>query len=202
MASEENSKHDQLWMGYSRVFVEMDDLSLARWMAQTLGQLSGHAWRLSHPLLQTYELAAHTAHDRQIWLKGMAIIPAEYTAAECCRAPLLPVLSRDVFDVGLVCKHCGETCVKLDDLPGEMMQVFDTWSTCYDKAHSVAHWEDDGKKLPPDYDKLFELSAKSAEKLLAQAGSQLAPALLEIYPAVAWEDQDECLEVRPEDVDI
>ena len=54
MAREENSKHDQLWMGYSRVFVEMDDLSLARWMAQTLGQLSGHAWRLSHPLLQTY----------------------------------------------------------------------------------------------------------------------------------------------------
>ena len=202
MAREENSKHDQLWMGYSQVFVEMDDLSLARWMAQTLGQLSGHAWRLSHPLLQTYELAAHTAHDRQIWLKGMAIIPAEYTAAECCRAPLLPVLSRDVFDVGLVCKHCGETCVKLDDLPGEMMQVFDTWSTCYDKEHSVAHWEDDGKKLPPDYDKLFELSAKSAEKLLAQAGSQLAPALLEIYPTVAWEDQDECLEVRPEDVDI
>ena len=145
MAREENSKHDQLWMGYSQVFLEMDDLSLARWMAQTLGQLSGHAWRLSHPLLQTYELAAHTAHDRQIWLKGMAIIPAEYSAAECCRAPLLPVLSRDVFDVGLVCKHCGETCVKLDDLPGEMMQVFDTWSTCYDKAHSVAHWEDDGR---------------------------------------------------------
>ena len=107
MPREENSKHDQLWMGYSQVFVEMDDLSLARWMAQTLGQLSGHAWRLSHPLLQTYELAAHTAHDRQIWLKGMVIIPAEYTAAECCRAPLLPVLSRDVFDVGLVCKHCG-----------------------------------------------------------------------------------------------
>ncbi|MEE2948131.1 MAG: hypothetical protein VX392_07415 [Verrucomicrobiota bacterium] len=202
MAREENSKHDQLWVGYSQVFVEMDDLSLARWMAQTLGQLSGHAWRLSHPLLQTYELAAHTAHDRQIWLKGMTIIPAEYTATECCRAPLLPVLSRDVFDVGLVCKHCGETCAQLDDLPDEMMQIFKAWSTSYDKAHSVAHWEDDGKKLPTNYDKLFELSAKSAEKLLAQAGSQLAPALLEIYPAVAWEDQDECLEVRPEDVDI
>ena len=51
-------------------------------------------------------------------------------------------------------------------------------------------------------DKLFELAAQSAEKLLAQAGTQLAPALLENYPAVAWEDQDECLEVRPEDVDI
>jgi hypothetical protein len=26
------------------------------------------------------------------------------------------------------------------------------------------------------------------------------PPLLEFYPAVIWEDQDECLEVRPEDV--
>jgi hypothetical protein len=30
----------------------------------------------------------------------------------------------------------------------------------------------------------------------------LAPALLEFYPAVVWEDQDECLEVRPEDVQL
>ena len=185
MVRELTDNHDQLWKGYSQVFMEMDDLTLARWMAQTLGQFSGHAWRLSHPLMLAYELAAHAAHDRQIWLKGMAIIPADYTASECCRAPLLPTLSRDVYDVGLVCKHCG-----------------DTWAACDDKAHSVAHWEEDGKKLPPDYDTLFELAAQSAEKLLAQAGTQLAPALLENYPAVAWEDQDECLEVRPEDVDI
>ncbi len=202
MVRELTENHDQLWKGYSRVFMEMDDLTLARWMAQTLGQFSGHAWRLSHPLMLAYELAAHGAHDRQIWLKGMAIIPADYAAAECCRAPLLPMLSRDVYDIGLVCKHCGETCVRLDDLPDEIRREFDTWSTCYDKAHSIAHWEEDGKKLPPDYDTLFELAAQSAEKLLAQAGIQLAPALLEIYPAVAWEDQDECLEVRPEDVDI
>jgi hypothetical protein len=26
--------------------------------------------------------------------------------------------------------------------------------------------------------------------------------LLEFYPAVVWEDQDECLEVRPEDVKL
>ena len=182
--------------------MEMDDLTLARWMAQTLGQFSGQAWRLSHPLMLAYELAAHAAHDRQIWLKGMGIIPADYIAAECCRAPLLPMLSRDVFDVGLVCKHCGETGVKFDDLPEDLKPGMDKWSADYDEIHSVAHWEDDGKKLPPDYDTLFELAAQSAEKLLAQAGSQLAPALLELYPAVIWEDQDECLEVRPEDVDI
>jgi hypothetical protein len=26
------------------------------------------------------------------------------------------------------------------------------------------------------------------------------PKLLDFYPAVIWEDQDECLEVRPEDI--
>jgi hypothetical protein len=202
MARELTDNHDQLWKGYSRVFMEMDDLTLARWMAQTLGQFSGQAWRLSNPLMLAYDLAAHAAHDRQIWLKGMGIIPADYIAAECCRAPLLPMLSRDVFDVGLVCKHCGETGVKFDDLPEDLKPGMDKWSADYDEIHSVAHWEDDGKKLPPDYDTLFELAAQSAEKLLAQAGSQLAPALLELYPAVIWEDQDECLEVRPEDVDI
>jgi hypothetical protein len=202
MDRELTDNHDQLWKGYSRVFMEMDDLTLARWMAQTLGQFSGQAWRLSHPLMLAYDLAAHAAHDRQIWLKGMGIIPADYIAAECCRAPLLLMLSRDVFDVGLVCKHCGETGVKFDDLPEDLKPGMDKWSADYDEIHSVAHWEDDGKKLPPDYDTLFELAAQSAEKLLAQAGSQLAPALLELYPAVIWEDQDECLEVRPEDVDI
>ena len=29
-----------------------------------------------------------------------------------------------------------------------------------------------------------------------------APKLLEHYPAIVWEDQDECLEVRPEDVEL
>ena len=34
------------------------------------------------------------------------------------------------------------------------------------------------------------------------AGRELAPKLLNVYAAVIWEDQDECLEVRPEDVAV
>ena len=45
-----------------------------------------------------------------------------------------------------------------------------------------------------------EQAAKEAEALLGRAGGKLAAKLLEFYPAVIWEDQDECLEVRPEDV--
>jgi len=37
---------------------------------------------------------------------------------------------------------------------------------------------------------------------LAFAGHQIVPKLLESYPVIIWEDQDECLEVRPEDVKL
>ena len=43
---------------------------------------------------------------------------------------------------------------------------------------------------------------KQAEQMLARAGRELAPKLLHSYAAAVWEDQDECLEVRPEDVAI
>ena len=42
----------------------------------------------------------------------------------------------------------------------------------------------------------------SSDLLLAAAGNKLAPALLEFYPTVLWEDQDECLDVRPEDIPL
>ena len=64
MAANPESPLDQLWKEYSLVFREFDDLKLARWMAQTLGQLEGRAWRLSHPLLGAYRLAAQAANDR------------------------------------------------------------------------------------------------------------------------------------------
>ena len=45
-------------------------------------------------------------------------------------------------------------------------------------------------------------AAKAAEKLLSTCGRELAPQLLNFYAAVIWEDQDECLEVRPEDLAV
>src|SRR6185312_698882 len=45
MPTESDSPLDQLWNEYGQVFREFDDLTLARWLAQTLGQLSGKAWR-------------------------------------------------------------------------------------------------------------------------------------------------------------
>jgi hypothetical protein len=200
MATNPESPLDVLWKEYGLAFREFDDLSLARWLAQTLGQLEGKTWRLSHPLLGAYRLAAQLGHERQIWFKRLATPPAAYTESPCCRAPRLPLLTRDVRDAGLVCQHCNDTLVPFEEIPGALRRDLEVWAERYAPVHAVAHWDDRQRKSAGDYDRAFEQAAREAEQLLAQVGSKLAPRLLEFYPAVVWEDQDECLEVRPEDV--
>ncbi len=202
MANFSDSPLDRLWKEYSEVFRDFDDLTLARWLAQTLAQLVGRSWRLSHPLLGAYRLAAQSAHDRQVWLKRLASIPSGYVEAPCCRAPLLPLFTRDVTETGLVCQHCGETCLAFEDLPSDLQPGLRQWADQYRPVHGVAHWGDDERKTRGHYEGRLEEAAKEAEKLLAQAGNLLVPQFLDHFPAVVWEDQDECLEVRPEDIQL
>jgi hypothetical protein len=202
MATNPESPLDALWKEYSLVFRDFDDMMLARWLAQTLGQIEGKAWRLSHPLLGAYRLAAQLAHDRQIWFKRLATPPAAYAESPCCRAPSLPLLTRDVHDAGLICQHCSDTLVAFDEIPEAVQAELGKWADLYAPVHAVSHWDDRQRKAAGDYSRAFENAAEEIERLLAQAGSQLATQLLEFYPAVVWEDQDECLEVRPEDVTL
>jgi hypothetical protein len=201
MAGNPDSPLDALWKEYSLVFRDFDDLTLARWLAQTLGQLQGRAWRFSHPLLGAYRLAAQLAHERQIWLMRLVSLPAAYAESPCCRAPMLPLLTRDVREAGLICQHCNETLVAFDDIPTAVQGPLEAWAAQYGPVHAVAHWEDRQRKSG-DYDRAYENAAEEAERLLGRAGSQIAPSLLEFYAATVWEDQDECLEVRPEDVEL
>ena len=78
MAADADAPLDLLWKEYGLGFRDFDDLTLARWLAQTLGQLEGKAWRFSHPLLGAYRLAAQLAHQRQVWLKLLVTPPAAY----------------------------------------------------------------------------------------------------------------------------
>ena len=87
-----------------------------------------------------------------------------------------------------------------DEIAGPLQGELEAWASEYSTVHAVAHWDDRRRKSARDYDRAYEKAASQAEQLLAQAGRTLAPKLLEFYPAVVWEDQDECLEVRPEDV--
>src|SRR5258708_12868259 len=91
MALESESPLDALWKEYARAFQSWDDLTLARWLAQTLGQLEGRAWRLSHPLVGAYRLGAQLAHDRQIWFKQLATPPPAHPESPSCPPPLLPL---------------------------------------------------------------------------------------------------------------
>ncbi len=202
MAVHPESPLDKLWLEYAKVFKEFDDLKLARWIAQTLGQMEGSAWRLSHPLLGAYRLAAQTANDRGLSVQRLATIPAAYIEAACCRAPLVPLLTRDVKESGLGCTHCGGTAVEFNDLPESLRGELAAWAEKYAPVHAVAHWEEARQKPAKQYQNKLEDAAEEAESLLAFSGRKLAVQLLEIYPAVIWEDQDECLEVRPEDIQV
>jgi len=202
MAFDADAPLDLLWKEYSLAFKDFDDLTLARWLAQTLGQLEGKAWRLSHPLVGAYRLAAQLGHEKQIWHKRLATPPAAYLESPCCRAPLLPLLTRDVRESGLICQHCNDTLVPLEDVPPDARAEIETWAAQYEPVHAVAHWDDRQRKSAGNYNRAYENAADEAERLLARAGEKLAPQLLNFYPAVIWEDQDECLEVRPEDVGL
>jgi hypothetical protein len=200
MSANPDTPLDLLWKEYSAVFKDFDDTRLARWLAQTLGQMEGKAWRQTHPLVATYRLAAQAAHDRQIWLQRLATTPHAYSESPCCRAPALPLLTRDVREAGLICQHCGETLTPFDEIPATVQGDLGSWAAEYATVHAVAHWDDRQRKAAGDYDHAFENAAENAERLLARIGGNLAPRLLDYYPSVIWEDQDECLEVRPEDV--
>ena len=199
MENTSESPLDRLWKEYSAVFRDFDDLTLARWLAQTLGQIEGRAWRLSHPLLGAYRLAAQLAHDRQVWLKRLCTAPSSYPEAPCCRAPLLPLLTRDVLETGLVCQHCGDACVPFEETPAELQAAVRAWAEKYTPIHAVAHWDDAQRKRAGNYEGRFDDASAEAEELLVMAGREIAPTFLDSYPALVWEDQDECLEVRPED---
>ena len=193
---------DRLWQEYSTVFRDFDDHSLARWLSQTLAQLRGRVWRVSHPLVGAYRLGAGIAHHRQIWLKRLALPPVGYAEAVCCRAPLVPLFTRDVFDSGLLCLHCNATVMPLEEMAESLQSKIRAWSDEYKPVHAVAHWEDNQRGSEDQYDQAFERAARDAERILKSAATDILPDLLETYPAVVWEDQDECLEVSPENIEI
>lgn len=202
MSDGPESPVEKLWHEYGRVFRNFDDLTLARWMAQTLGQLEGNVWRMSHPLVGAYRLAAQIGHDRQLWLKRLANVPRVYSEAECCRTPLLPLFTRDIVESGLLCLHCSGTAVAFTDLPGPLQTALRKWGDEYAEVHEVAHWNDRQRKGSGDYEAAVESAAARAEKLLVRVVRNHLPKFLELYPAIVWEDQDECLDVRPEDIEL
>ncbi|MEO0453439.1 MAG: hypothetical protein AAFY98_04805 [Verrucomicrobiota bacterium] len=197
-----NEAHEQLWKHYTRSLESFDDLNLARWLSQTLGQLSGRVWRLSHPLVGVARLLAQEANRRKLWKRGLVSLPLGYTEAPCCKAPLVPLVTRDVIEHGLLCLHCGDTAMELDDLPAKSKRLLTQWARQYADVHEVAHWEDEEKAQVDDYEEAFEQAADFAGTLLESLPETILPGLLDLFPVIIWEDHDECLDVRPEELEI
>ncbi len=192
---------NELWEEYKAPFLEFDDISLARWLSQTLSQMEGKVWRMSHPLVSAYRAAAEIGNERDIWNKRLATFPHAFPPAECCRAPLLPLFTRDIINSGLVCQHCGGTAVEFDDIPKPIRAKIEEWADDYANVHAIAHYDESQMRSVTNYDETFEKAATDAEKYLRAAALELLPQFLEYYPAILWEDQDECLEVEPKDID-
>ncbi|MSR67153.1 MAG: hypothetical protein EXS24_07260 [Pedosphaera sp.] len=190
---------DRLWNEYRELFSGWDELTLARWLSQTLSQLQGRSWRMSHPLVAAYRLAAQMAVKKHVWSQRLVAPPNPYLLAECCRSPLLPLVTRDAAESGFLCLHCNASCVTAETVATQSKPIAD-WANEYATHHAVAHWDDAERRRVRDYDKSYQRAASKAELLLAKLGLDLAPKLLDYYPAVIWEDQDECLQVLPEDV--
>lgn len=193
---------EKLWEEYGRLYASWDDQTLARWMAQTLGQFEGHVLRKSHPLVGAYGLAAGFAHERSAWLKRLATAPSAYPEAPCCRAPLFPMVTRDLRETGLICLHCGGTAVPFDEIDAKLRAKLAKWAEDFAPVHHVAHWDDREQASVANYDKEYEAAAQRAEAMLATLAKKILPEALNHYPAVVWDDQDECLEVLPQDIEL
>lgn len=191
---------NQLWEEYKRPFQSFDDLTLARWLAQTLGQFEGRIWRMSHPLVCAYRAAAEVGHQRSIWQKRMVSPPPTFPPSECCRSPFLAVFTRDVLNAGLLCQHCGETALEFSDFPKILQASLAPWANEYARFHAVAHYDEAQMRATGNYDEAFEKAATEAEQWLTRAARGLLPDFLDYYPTILWEDQDECLEVEPKDI--
>jgi hypothetical protein len=197
----EENPTERLWESYRVWLNDYDDMTLARMTAQTLGQLKGRVWRLSHPLIGLFRLAARTAHKRGLDIFRLAQL-TEYTSAPCCGGPLLPLITRDIVEHGVFCEYCGEIVMPLDDLPVPSNITLKTWAEAYQQSHSIAHWDEPKIRKHPDFEQLFQSSADACDRLLVELAKNLLPPLLDHFPAVVWQDHDECLDVWPDDLKV
>ena len=185
---------------YAQTFRAWDDERLLRWLVQTLGQLYGEIWRLSHPLVMACRLAGGVAYERQLWLRGHVLWPEDYPRSTCCQAPLTPLFTRDILHSGLLCLHCNQTAVPFEQLPRRIQAEIRQWARAYQEIHAVAHWPEEQRRQVDDYEEVYEQAASEAEEMLRAVRLQILPRLARRFPILIWEDSDECLDVWPEDV--
>lgn len=200
LLSIENENGFDLWQEHMRGLRSWDDLSLVRWLSQSLGQFYERSWRVSHSFVVAYRLGVTVAHQRDVWNRRIFSFHQNYQTAPCCNAPTIPLVSFEMMSHGIACSCCGGELISLKELPLSLRKAFMDWGRRYDSIHQVAHWDDERKKESKNYDKDFDEAGDRAIPLLTELGYKLVPKLLELYPAIFWEDGDHCLDLRPEEI--
>ncbi|MFQ3670704.1 MAG: hypothetical protein SNJ84_04525 [Verrucomicrobiia bacterium] len=201
MHEEDREALDRLWEEYRLFFDGFDDPTLARFMAQLLGQMNGGIWRGSHPMSGLLRLAAQTCHQRGLRIARHARVPEGYEAAVCCGAPMVPLFTRDVLERGFICPFCDGTVRGVDDLPDDAQQRVRSWAEQYGELHEVAHWDERQRAASGDYEEVFNRAAQRGTEMWIELVEQVLPMLVpEVFPTMIWEDHDECLDIRPEDM--
>ena len=138
-----------------------------------------------------YRLAAMVGHDRQIWHQRLVKPPIDFPR-RMLSGTVVPDGDAGCLKNGLICFHCNGTAVPLD-LEDESLRKGWLNGLKIIQAYGVAHWDETRRNSHVNYEQAFEDAAQQSEQLLAYQGVELAPALVEFFPAVIWEDQDECL---------
>lgn len=201
MQEEDREALERLWEEYRLFFDGFDDPTLARFVAQLLGQMNGGIWRASHPLAGVLRLGAHTCHQRGLRIGRHARVPEGYGEAMCCGAPAMPLLTREVRERGFICPFCDGTVLGLDDVPEAARMVVRGWAQQYEELHEVAHWDERRREASGNYEEVFNRAAQRGAEMWVDLVEHILPTLVpEVFPAVIWEDHDECLDIRPEDL--
>ena len=88
------------------------------------------------------------------------------------------------------------------DTPRALFYAGRAYGLCAEAKPAASFWKQAARKTVAPESPQAVFVAFARIQLLALAGRFIVPKLLELYPAIVWEDQDECLAVQPEDIEL
>ena len=90
--------------------------------------------------------------------------------------------------------HCGQQMVALDKIKNQqLVEKLSQGAESSAPIHAVAYWGEWRRKSQDQYEHVFDEATQKSEAQLSY---------FDDFPLVIWDDQDECLQVRPEDIQL
>ncbi len=203
----EEYKQRVRWLSeYHAVFDHLSNEKLLEHETDLLNIFKGQSVRLSHPMIKYFQMLTAVCADRDLLTpKNAQKFPKEFPLASCCCGPAIGILTPFVHKAGLICLHCQETLVPLEDFPQWLREVCESWGSNYEKWSSVVRWNQEQqaraeKMSGKPIGAIYEDSYFQCKDLLKKEAAEIVPGFLEHYPSVVWQDFDPAFNIRPEDI--